>query len=340
MLTAQANRLDAYSTAAAFANHTVVPSPAADRNGVAVSGQICYDPTQPRRFVTVDATSVADGQVGWGVFQLAGNALDKLSAQETARLVPTFQPSRDRPTPFGCAFLPDGRLLTTDLGNQSSGPADGQLIEWFPPFDQDSVVSCKVAVTLAAPEGVTADGDRVLVAETRGRGVTAFVTSTLPTSNAASGGCARRDKTGAALALGVVQSAWLQGVAAVVLSQPAAIVAAGTGGFYVSSPSTGVIAQVDRAGHFVRRVLTPPAGASLGLRPYTTGTPVGLGVDPTGSLYYADAGFVVRNATMVPGLRTGTIRRITFANGVAAPPEIVDSGLESPEGIGIWVRGP
>jgi hypothetical protein len=337
VFTTQGRQLDAYATTRPFATHTVVPSPAADRNGVDVSGQICFDPTDHRRFVTVDRTAAADGQVGWGVFKLSGSTLDKLSAQETARLVPTFQRSSDPPAPSGCAFLPDGRLLTTDLGDQSSGAPDGQLIEWFPPFEQDTVVSCKVAIDLPAPQGVLADGDRVLVADSRGGGVASFVASTLPTSNRATGGCGRHDTTGAALALGVVQGAWLQDAAAHGLSRPSAIATAGADTLYVSSPSTGVIAEVDSVGRFVRSVLAPPAGHTLGTRPFPTGTPSGLGVDPAGALYYADTGFVVENTRMVPGLRTGTIRRITFTNGVPRPPEVVDTGLEAPGGIGIWV---
>jgi hypothetical protein len=121
------------------------------------------------------------------------------------------------------------------------------------------------------------------------------------------------------------------------MSRPAAIVPAGNGNFYVSSPRAGVIAEIDGNGRFVRHVLAPPAGEVLGPHPFSTGAPVGLGVDPNGTLYYADAGLVVRNATTVPGLRTGTVRRITFSNGAPRPPEVVDSGLQSPDGIGIWI---
>ncbi len=337
VLSAQGSQLDAYGTARPLVTQTVVPSPAADRNGVDVSGQICFDPTDPTRFVAVDRTAAAAGQFGWGVFALSGRTVGRLSAKETARLVPTFQNSHDDPAPFGCGFLPDGRLLTTDLGNRSSGAPDGQLVEWFPPFDQDTVASCKVDVALAAPEGVLADADRVFVAESGGRGVTSFLTSTLPTSPLPSGGCARHDPTGAALALGVVQGAWLENAAAHGLSSPSAVAAANDGNLFVSSPRTGVIAEVAPDGRFVRRVLAPPAGAVLARHPFSTGTPMGLAVDPGGTLYYADSGLVVRNATVVAGLRTGTVRRITFVLGVPQPPEVVDSGLQAPDGIGIWI---
>ncbi|MDQ1466472.1 MAG: hypothetical protein QOH10_887 [Actinomycetota bacterium] len=337
VLTAQGRELDAYATTRPLATQVVVPSPTADRDGVDVSGQICFDPTDPARFVAVDRTAVADGQVGWGVFELSGSALGKLSAKETARLVPTFQRSHDAPNPFGCGFLDDGRLLTTDVGNRASGAADGQLVEWFPPFDQDTVASCKVAVTLAAPEGVLVDGDRVYVAESRGRGVTSFVASNLPMSARQNGGCTGRDATGAGLASGVVRDAWLIDAAAHGLSRPAAIAPAPNGNLYVSSPSNGVISEVSAAGRFVRRVLVPRTGEVLGRTPFSTGTPVGLAVLPDGSLYYADAGLVVRGSAVVPGLRTGTIRRIDFVRGAPQPPEVVDSGLQAPYGIGIWI---
>ena len=337
VLTAQANELDAYATTRPFATQTVVPSPAADHNGVDVSGQICTDPTDRQRFVAVDRTAAADGQIGWGVFELSGRALGKLSAKETARLVPTYQHASDDPTPFGCSFLPDGRLVTTDMGNQSHGTPNGQLVEWFPPFDNDTVASCKVDVALAAPQGVLVANGAVLVAQSRNAGVESFPIATLPTSAHTSGGCTGRDATRAPLASGVVHGRLIANPAAHGLESPAAIAAARNGDLYLSFPRTGVIAEITIDGRYVRRVLAPPAFEKLGKRPFTTGTPMGLGVDPSGTLYYADPGLVVKNAKVVDGLRTGTIRRIPFLDGVPQPPEVVDSGLQSPEGLEIWV---
>jgi hypothetical protein len=336
VLTAQGSELDAYATTRPFSTQTVVPSPRASRDGADVSGQICIDPTDRKRFVAVDRTAAADGQIGWGVFELSGNTLGKLSAKETARLVPTFQPSLDGPAPFGCGFLPDGRLLTTDVGNRSSGTPNGQLIEWFPPFDTDTVASCKVDVALAAPQGVLVHGDAVYVAESRGRGVTSFVTFSLPTAARAGSGCDRRDSTRAGLASGVVHSPLLQNANAHGLSNPAAIAPAHNGNLYVSYPRTGTIAEVSPAGVFIRRVLAPATGAVLGAHPFATGTPMGIAVDPGGTLYYADAGLVVRNAQVVAGLRTGTVRRIAFVDGNPRAPEVVDSGLQAPYGVEIW----
>jgi hypothetical protein len=74
-----------------------------------------------------------------------------------------------------------------------------------------------------------------------------------------------------------------------------------------------------------------------GARPFSTGTPLGLGVGPDGTLYYADPGLVGSEGRLVPKLRAGTIRRINFVGGAPQPPEIVDTGLQAPYGIGIWV---
>jgi hypothetical protein len=332
-------RLAAYATTPPFTSQTVVPSPLADRDGVDVSGQICFDPTDPRRFVAVDRTAAADGQIGWGVFELAGQTLGKLSAKEVARLVPSYQPTIDRagPAPYGCAFLADGRLLTTDVGNPTHGTVNGQLIEWFPPFDAERVPACKIAVDLAAPMGMLVADAQVYVAENRGRGITRFDSSTFPRSNRPGDGCAALDSTGHRLASAVGHSAWLQNTVVNGMRRPGAIAAAGNGNFFVSFPSTGVIAEVSGSGELVRRVLVPPGGAVLGPRPFSTGTPLGLGVTPDGTVYYADPGFVRRESRLVPKLRAGTVRRITFVAGVAQRPAVVDSGLQAPSGIGIWI---
>jgi len=340
VFSAQGSQLDAYRTTPPFTPQIVVPSPAADRDGVDVSGQICFDPTNPRRFVAVDETAAADGQSGWGVFELSGRVLDKLSAKEVARLVPTYQHSSTGAAPFGCAFLPDGRLLTTDVGNPVTGPTDGQLIEWFPPLDKDRVASCKVFVDLAAPQNLLVTGDQVYVAQSGGRGITSVAAVALPASDSATGGCARIDTTGAPLATDVVTTQWLRGAAATELAKAAAIVGAGNGNFYVSSPGIGVIAEVSLGGLIVRRIMGPPAGEVLGPRPFSTGTPLGLGVGPDGTLYYADPGLAVKNGTLSPGLRAGTVRRIAFTAGVPHRPEVIASGLQAPTGIGIWLPTP
>ena len=91
----------------------------------------------------------------------------QLSVREVGKLVPTYQPSNDNPENYGCGFLSDGRILTTDVGNQASGPGDGQLIVWFPPFESRAVEYCKVNVKLTTAQGLLVSGDSVYVVQAR-----------------------------------------------------------------------------------------------------------------------------------------------------------------------------
>src|SRR5262249_31437064 len=116
---------------------------------------------------------------------------------------------------------------------------------------------------------------------------------------------------------------------------PNAITSSGHGTFYVSSIFNGNISEYDGQGHFVREILRPPSPA-LGPRPYVTGTPLGLGVDASGTLYYADLALVFDPTNGIgPAPHLGTVRRIRFANGTPQAPETIDSGLNFPDGIGI-----
>jgi hypothetical protein len=83
-------------------------------------------------------------------------------------------------------------------------------------------------------------------------------------------------------------------------------------------------------------VLQPPAGETLGEKPYSTGTPFGLGVGPDGTLYYADIGIVVSPDSVGPGPE-GTVKRIRFVDDEPQPPETMGTGLAFPDGIGVYV---
>lgn len=120
------------------------------------------------------------------------------------------------------------------------------------------------------------------------------------------------------------------------LATPAGLADAPEGGFYVSSVFTGVINEYGPDGEFRRTVLAPPEGDELGTEPYSTGTPLGIGVDAEGTLYYADIGIVVGDDGVGPGDRTGSLRRIGFVDGAPQPPEVMASDLAFPDGIGVW----
>jgi hypothetical protein len=68
--------------------------------------------------------------------------------------------------------------------------------------------------------------------------------------------------------------------------------------------------------------------------PYATGTPLGLGVGPDGTIYYADIG-VVLGPPPGPGDNNGSVRAIRFVDGVPQAPVKLDDGLAFPDGIGI-----
>ena len=118
---------------------------------------------------------------------------------------------------------------------------------------------------------------------------------------------------------------------------PAGIVASPAGGYYVSSVFTGVINEYDGKGQFVRTILQPPAGAKFGAKPFPTGTPLGMGIAPDGTIYYADIGIVADKNGVGPGSKTGSVRRIAFHDGKPDPPDVMARGLDYPDGIGIFV---
>jgi hypothetical protein len=118
---------------------------------------------------------------------------------------------------------------------------------------------------------------------------------------------------------------------------PNAIIASGNDTWYVSSVFTGVINEYALDGAFVRTILQPPPGEGPGPEPISTGSPLGLGVAPDGTLYFADIGLVISADGVGPGDGTGSVRKIAFVDGEPQPPETMADGLAFPDGIGIYV---
>jgi hypothetical protein len=329
----EGNDLNAYSTGDAVVKQTVVKNADEDPNGRDINGQVCFAPDGSRTFVAGEDTGQPDPPAGFGVFRLSGDEIGSLSAVQIGKLTPTYQPSSDAPDPFGCGFLSDGRLVTTDIGDNASGPANGQVIVWFPPLDGATPRYCKIDVAVGTAGTVYVDaGDRVYVASSRVEpGVLRY--TEIPTSDDPAGGCGARDGTGAPLATGVVRERFI--VADANLPTANGIAGAPAGGVYVSSVIAGVIAEYDAGGRFVRRILAPPVGETLGPDPLSTGTPLGIAVDATGTVYYADLGLVVRGGSIGPGPGLGTVRRIRFVDGAPQPPETMDSALDFPDALGV-----
>jgi hypothetical protein len=120
---------------------------------------------------------------------------------------------------------------------------------------------------------------------------------------------------------------------------PAGIAPSPDGGYYLSSVITGVINEYDADWEFVRTILAPPAGDVIGAdTSLSTGTPLGIGVTPDGTVYYADIGIVNDpDDGFGPGDGTGKVRRIRFVDGEPQPPETLAEGLAFPDGIGVYV---
>ncbi|HEY6697010.1 MAG TPA: hypothetical protein VIZ67_02215 [Acidimicrobiales bacterium] len=338
VLSTEGNNLNAYEPDPPFRKQTVIHTAADDPDGLDINGQVCMLPGGLGLFVAGEDTGQPERTPGWGIFQLEGGIVGDLEAREVGRLVPTYQ--TEGPENYGCGVLSDGRILTTDIGNQVTGPPTGQLIVWFPPFDTDEVPYCKIDVALPTPGGIHVVDDVVYLAAARapGNGIVRYA-GPFPTSADPAGGCGRVDGTGAPLADQAHKGPFIPADEHV--ATPNAVVGAPGGGFYVSSAFTGVLAEYDDSGRFVRTLVAPPAGEQLGPQPYSTGAPIGMGVDPTtGTVYWADLAIGITDS-IGPIDGAGTVRRITFdADGDPRPVETLDEGLDFPDGIGIYVPPP
>jgi hypothetical protein len=98
-----------------------------------------------------------------------------------------------------------------------------------------------------------------------------------------------------------------------------------------------VIAEFDADGGYVRSILEPPAGETLGAEPYSTGTPLGLAIGPDGTLFYADLGLVIDGADIGPADGRGSVRRIRFTDGAPQEPQTMADGLTFPDGLGVYI---
>lgn len=330
----EGNRLRAYAPLRG-AKQIVIHSRTDRADGRDINGQVCFLPDGSGRFIAGEDTNQPNPPPGWGLFQLRGRRVGSLSATQINRYVPTYQPSRDTRDNYGCGFLRDGRLLTTDIGNQVEGPGNGQLIVWFPPLDAPNPRYCKIDITIATAGGIFVDTatDRVFVTSTREQAGVYVYEEPFPASDDASGGCGQRDSTGAPLASSIRKRLFIPADGHV--RTPNAIAGTPQGTFLVTSVLNGVIAEYDAEGRFVRRILQPLSTERL---PFpSTGTPLGLAVDPRGTVYYADLGLVQNGLEIGPGDNRGTVRRIRFQGNIPLPPETLDEGLDFPDGVGVWI---
>jgi hypothetical protein len=314
--------------------------------GIDINGQICFFPDDPNRFIAGEDTGQPDPPAGWGIFDLAGAAVGDLMVSQAGKLSPTYQPADSDPENYGCGFLEDGRILTTDVGNQAGGAGTGQLIVWFPPYvGEEGVDHCKVDVGIAtAGQIAVGPGDVVYVGSARGDtiGVQQY-TGDWPTAPNAAGGCGREDATGAPLVDdGAITRTTLVQAGPNGLATPNGVAIGPEGTLFVGSVVTGVINEYETDGTFLRTILSPPEGVTIGTEPIATGTPFGIGIAPDGTLYYADIGIVSTPGEGIgPADGIGTVRVIRFGeDGDPEPPVTVAEGLDFPDGIGVRPAAP
>jgi hypothetical protein len=350
VLNGQGNDLDAYASSPPFKTQKVITNREDDPKGFDINAQICFLP-DGHTFIAGEDTGQPDPVQGWGIFELKGKKVGTLKASQTGKLQPTYQGSSDNAENYGCGILSDGRVLTTDIGNQADGDGDGQLIVWFPPLTKGfktvkqgtvgKVPYCKIDTTIATAGGIAVDDDdNVYVASARPptAGIWKY-SGPFPTGPDADGGCGQTDGTGAPLADTVAKELFIPAGDHQLVSPNAIVAAPDTGSWYVSSVFTGVINEYAPDGTFVRTILQPPPGEGPGPDPISTGSPLGLGVAPDGTLYFADIGIVISDDGVGPGDRTGSVRKIRFVGGEPQPPETMAEGLAFPDGIGIYVPG-
>ncbi len=300
-----------------------------DPNGRDINGQICLFPDGSGRFVAGEDTGQPTPPAGWGVFEADGTQVGKLTATY-------FVAGAE---PFGCGFDPNGLLFSTEVGEQGFGTPNGQLILWFPPYDEfpgpngaypntnePSTNFCKIATDIGTAGSIAIDAQgRVYVSSSSGLSVFRF-SPPFPSSPDPNGGCGSTDALGSPLADSVNRETFLSLMG---FTAYTGLAIAPNGNLYVADILSGEIGEYDLDGNLVRMILDPGPG------PITTGDPQGLAVDSDGTLYYTDLDLVGTFPDLGPG-PNGTVWRITFDGaGNPQPPEIVREGLAFPDGLSV-----
>lgn len=359
VLNGEDNRLNAYD-ATTGKKRTLIKSAGDDKTaGLDINAEICavpdgvpWKPDGERWFIAGEDTeqNSEPGVIkqGWGIFRLEGATLESMTATQIGKLVPdSFVTAADNPENYGCGVLPDGRVVTGDVGDQlPQDPATGQLIEWFVraehlrhvgPDRNDfaRVPHCKIDVSLGTAGGIEVDATTVLIASNRPNleaaqpgGIYRYDTSVWPTGETAAAGCGRQDATGQQLAdAGRVGRSLFTPQVPGLLTTPSDIVHSGRGTYFISSVFTGQVAEYDKAGVF-RRFVVNTTGQVGGI------TPFGLGVTRDGTLWIADIGVVGPG----PSPDAGSVVRVRFdADDQPLGLETIDEGLQYPDGIGVIV---
>ncbi|HLG00933.1 MAG TPA: PQQ-binding-like beta-propeller repeat protein [Acidimicrobiia bacterium] len=305
----QGNDLAVYDGATGEKQPLITHVGADPTHGRDINAQICFQELDrdgngvtERYFIAGEDSGQNEelGTPGWGWFQLLGDEIGELDWRQLGKLVPTWSPdAANLAENFGCGFLPDGRLITTDVGDQlPHEAASGQLIEWFPNPDggfADATANavtplephppwgtidnsldqayCKIDTSIGTAGGSWVDDGWVYVASNRPGpngpgGIYRYEIADFPAADSNCGGFGNQaDLSDEGV---VTRELWLPSDAFVLT--PSALTPSGRtwNGFrtwYVSSVFTGIIAEYADTGAarvHVRNVVEPPAGAPVG----------------------------------------------------------------------------
>jgi len=83
VLNGEGNNLNAYTADPPFTKQTVIRNHDDDpQNGLDINAQICFFPDGSNRFIAGEDTGQPNPPQGWGIFQLRGKQVGKLSAKQ------------------------------------------------------------------------------------------------------------------------------------------------------------------------------------------------------------------------------------------------------------------
>jgi len=281
--------------------------------------EACLDPNPPQaRCAVTDPKSrfyVGKSLDGWAVFDPNGRWTRQHINVEGQPAVDQNDDPQGAKDPQGCAFLPDGRLIATDVGSEN-GVNDGALMIFFPGGPHGGYDSyCFLDKALADPgmPALDAAGD-VYVPEPQGLRVTKF-SAPFPSSTA---DCANPERL---VTTPPRKSTWLaSGVGG--LTIPGSITRVrGSDHFYVAGVlGPPIINEYDANGAFVRNIV--PAGVPK--------NPLGMDVGRDGTLYYAELNL----DPMTFNPRCGSVSMVQFDEaGQPKPPVTLGMHLQFPDGI-------
>jgi hypothetical protein len=283
--------------------------------------EACLDPDPPQARCDVTKRRsrfyVGKSLDGWAVFAANGKWTRQHINVEGEPAVDQNDDPQGAKDPQGCAFLPDGRLVATDVGSEIPGVNDGALMVFFPGGRDGGYQSyCFLDKGLADPGMPVFDDDgNIYVPEAQALKVTKF-SPPYPTSPA---NCENPELL---VTKPPEKTTWLTGGGPGGLIVPVSITRVpGSDHFYVAGAiAPPIINEYDAKGAFVRNIV--PADVPK--------NPLGMDVGHDGTLYYAELNL----DPVTFNTRCGSVSMVQFdGSGNPEAPVTLGEHLQFPDGI-------